>query len=66
MNYLPRRSTLSQNDGTQSLRGNTSYKEATSMNSPSKTIIGPEEEVTQPKSKLAMNSKEVKTWVIDD
>ena len=46
--------------------GNTSYKETTTMNSPSKTIIGPEEEITQPNSKLAMNSKEVETWVIDD
>jgi hypothetical protein len=36
------------------------------MNSPSKTIIGPEEEITQPNSNMAMNSKEVKTWVIDD
>ena len=36
------------------------------MNSPSKTIIGPEEEITQPNSHLAMNLKEVKTWVIDD
>jgi hypothetical protein len=36
------------------------------MNSPSKTIIGPEEENTQLNSQLAMNSKEVKTWVIDD